>query len=99
MPAFLFDNFFYLFVNNFSALFLCEINDIDISNMVDFFQTFVASRNPKTLINSNYFLGMYVPCIFKPKVIKNIENRRNVIKCSERPGHSGTCIDEADLFY
>ena len=32
--------FIYTFINNFSLLFLCKINILDIFNMVDFFQDF-----------------------------------------------------------
>ena len=33
----------------------------------DFFQIFVISRNNEIPIKSNYWLGMYVPYIFKSK--------------------------------
>ena len=55
----------YLFVNKFSALFLCKINFFDILDMGDIFQVFVISRTTEILIESNFMLAMYVPFILK----------------------------------
>ena len=57
--------FFYLFVNNFSVLLLWKINVFDIFDMSDLFQIFVISRSAEILIESNFWLGMYVPYILK----------------------------------
>ena len=56
--------FFYLFVNNFSALLvLCKINILDSFDMRDFFQIFIISRTTKILIELNFWLGTHVPYI------------------------------------
>ena len=53
----------YQFVNNFSALLLCKINVLVFFDTGHFFQIFVISRNTEILIESNFWLGMYSPCI------------------------------------
>ena len=52
--------FSYQFVNNFLALLLWKINCLDFFDTGDFFQVFVISRSSKILIESNFWLGMYV---------------------------------------
>ena len=60
LPDYLLNNYFvYQFVKNFFAL-LCKINLFDFFDMADFFLIFVISRNIEILIESNYWLGMYV---------------------------------------
>ena len=62
----IFGNFFSLFVNNFSASFLlCKKNVLGIFDMGDFIQIFVISRNTEILIESNFWLWMYVTYIHK----------------------------------
>ena len=64
----------YRFVNNFAALLLCKINVLDFFEARDCFQICVTSRS--TVIESNYWLGIYMPHIpkaalrihFQPKV-------------------------------
>ena len=65
LPEHLSNIFFYLFVNKFSALLLCKINVLDIFNMGDFFQIFVISRTIEILIESNFWLGTYLPQILE----------------------------------
>ena len=48
--------------------------------MVDFFQIFVMSLNTCILIESNYWLGMYVLYILKSRFIQTLEHRRTVDK-------------------
>ena len=43
---------FLIFLNNFSALFLCKINVLDIFNMDDFFLIFVPPQSTEILIES-----------------------------------------------
>ena len=63
---YLLNNYFvYQFVNNFLALLLCKIHDFDFFDFDDFFQIFVISRKNEILIELSYWLGMYVPYIFK----------------------------------
>ena len=52
--------FFKQFINNFSALLLCEINIMDIFDMGNFFQIFVISRSTEILIEPKFCFGMYV---------------------------------------
>ena len=64
-PDHLLRNFFlYQILNIFSALLLlCKINVLEVFDKGDFFQIFVISRSTKILIESNFWLGIYVPYI------------------------------------
>ena len=66
-PDYLLNNYFVCqFINNFLLLLLCQINDFfDTGYFCNFF---VISRNTETMIESNYWLRMYVPYILKGNV-------------------------------
>ena len=55
--------FLYQLISNFAALLLCKMNFFGFFDIGDFFQIFVTSRNTKILMETNYWLGMYVPYI------------------------------------
>ena len=54
--------FFYILVSNFSALLLFKMNALDILYMGDFFQ--ILSRSTEILIESNFWLEMFVRGIY-----------------------------------
>ena len=61
---------------NFSTLLLFfKINIFDFFEMGDFLQIFVISRKTEILIESNYWLGMYVPCILKEGVSLHFQQK------------------------
>ena len=57
------NSFVYYFVNKFPALLLCKINVLDFFDIGNFFRIFFITQNFKILIESNYWLRMYVPHI------------------------------------
>ena len=52
-----------LILIHFSELLLCKINVLDIFDTGDFFQILIISRSTWILIESNFWLGMYVSYI------------------------------------
>ena len=58
-------SFFHQFVNNFSALLLCDINFLEIFDIGGFFQTFFITRSTEIVIELNFWLGIYVPYILE----------------------------------
>ena len=71
LPHYLFNNFFFKFVNNFEKLFLYKINVFDIFDRNDFFQTFVTSRSTKILIESKFRATLTSPSISLKKIISS----------------------------
>ena len=58
------NNLFHRFVNSFSKLLLlCKINVIGVFNEVVFLKIFVTSRCTAIIVESNFWLKMYVPYI------------------------------------
>ena len=72
LPDYLFNSsLVYQFFNNFLALLLLyKINFLDFFDTGDFFQFFFISRNTKILMETNYWLEMYVQYILKDPVIQ-----------------------------
>ena len=58
------NNFFNRVVENFSEL-LRKVNILDILNLVNFWKIFVVMQNTEILIESNFWLGMYVPYVLE----------------------------------
>ena len=54
-------------------LLLCSVRGI--FNMIDLFYIFLASRNTKTLFDSNFWLGMYVPHILRLNAFFSLQKK------------------------
>ena len=92
--------FFYQFVDNFSALLLCKINVLDIFDTGNFFQIFVISRSTEILIESNFWLEMYVTYILKDiKKICLYNNNANKILKNQQKKIFQQIISWPVLFY
>ena len=57
--------FFYQFINNLYDWLLCKFNVLEIFSMTDYSKIFVVSRRSEILMESNFWLRMYVRCILK----------------------------------
>ena len=55
------NTFIRLLIAHLFELLLRKMNGLNLFNMDDIFHIFITSRNTEILIDSNYWLGMYVP--------------------------------------